>query len=55
MFKTQVDPPQEPPCSCKGVVSLQNCDYFDVISIVDESVDHGQLLSICFFYNNVDV
>ena len=36
------------------MVSLQSFVHFDVISMVHKSTDHGKLLSICFFYNNID-
>ena len=31
------------------VVSLKSFEHFDVISMVDKSLDHGKLLSTCFF------
>lgn len=37
-----------------SVVSLQSFEHFDVISMFDKSINHGKLLSICFFYNNLD-
>ena len=36
------------------MVSLQSFVHFDVISMVHKSTDDGKLLSICFFYNNID-
>ena len=31
------------------VVSLQSFEHFDVISMADDRIDHGKLLSICLF------
>ena len=32
--------------------SLKNLEHFDVISMVDKSIDHGKLLSVCC-YNTI--
>ena len=39
--------------SRRRVVSLKRFEHFDVVSKVDNSTDHGKLLSI-FFYNIID-
>ena len=43
----------EPCMSRRRVVSLQRFEHLDIISMFDETIDHGKLFSICF-YNNID-
>ena len=49
VFKTQVEPPWiHGTTSRRRVFSQQSFEHYDVISMVDKSIEHGKLLSICF-------
>ena len=37
--------------SHRQVVSLQSFEHFDIIFLVNKSINHGKLLSICFYHN----
>ena len=52
-FSRQNDSGSRMSTSRRLVVSLQNFEHFDIISVVFESIDHRNLMSV-HFSNNID-